>query len=243
MKKLNSCLILLPMVVLFFSACSDTLESGNITGGLSPNLLGKAGAPSPDNLANPYDAVGKVHGEILDAYFALSSSPTQLSGVILAVDQLAVANENFLKFQDGFYVLIDSVRAAEILTDSVVATAEIFDDAPMSSKAKISLQTFTDSFLAVCKIEQDYAAIYNYVTAYEALVLDSTTFAAQDKKVILTITSIARHSASKKRRPKKNDDTDWESNIFHIIGGIEGMSTSTSSAISTSVSLGIAGNR
>lgn len=244
MKKLNSCFILLPLIAVLFNACDEDRATAVVaeTHQLK-NLSAKPGEELPDNLANPYDAAGKIHGEILDSYFEAVTLPETMEAIIARVDYVSHLNVGFLKLDDGFYQKFDPLRGAYILSQPQGAVSEIFQNAPLGVAARSSLEAFSGSFLDLCSAEQDYNVIYKHVAQYESLVLEDTTIVAADKRLLLTITSIARHSASKKRRPKKNDDTDWESNIFHIAGGIEGYPSGTASAICTSLALGIAGNR
>lgn len=239
MKKIYSCFIILSLLSIFLNSCSDATE----TLPTHSSALSRVGIQAPDNIANPYDKAGKIHNEIFDAYYETSSLPQTMSGIIDRVDYISKTNANFIGLGDGFYNLMTPVRASYILGNSNSEIPSIFNNATISIRARSSLKSFIESLLILCESEQDYSLIYKYISDYESLVLQDTLFSQQDKKMLLTTTSIARFSASKKRRPKPNTDTDWEINIFHIVGSIEGMSQNTSSAITSAVSLGIAGNQ
>ena len=244
MKKVYSFFITLPVFLIFLISCNADQEPvPAIHDNHFSSALSKVGTQSPDNIANPYDLAGKIHNEIFDAYFETNSLPQTISGIIDRVDVISKTNTNFIGLGDGIYNVLTPNRASYILSNSGSEVPSIFNNAAISVRARNSLKSFIESLLILCESEQDYALIYKYISDYENLVIHDSLFSQQDKKMLLTTTSIARFSASKKRRPKPNTDTDWEVNIFHVVGSIEGMSQSTSAAITSAVSLGIAGNQ
>jgi len=97
--------------------------------------------------------------------------------------------------------------------------------------------------LSLCETEDDYEVIYNYIVAYETIVLKSTSFTESDKRVALITTSVARHSAYyRKKRPKKNKDPEWDLMVGNIIAATDGAATGIQESVMRALIVGIAQN-
>jgi len=244
MKNLHSCFIFFPLLALVvFVSCNDDLQTES-QGDPSPIGYHKNDVSSinASNPANPYDSAGQIHNEISDSYFDGSALPTTITGVLARVDDIAQSNSHFVGLKDPTYELPTAQHLSEMLNNPASGAAQAYNASNISPSAKTSLEGFTRSLLGITQGGTDYKLIFNYISDYESLVISHSAFSAHDKKVLLTVTSIARHAAARKKRPKPNTDTDWEINIFHIVGGIDGIPHGTASSITSAVCLGIAGN-
>lgn len=115
----------------------------------------------------------------------------------------------------------------------------------MSVEGKASIAIFIDSMLLLSKKEDDYASFYAFVCDYENSTTTDSQLTAEDKRIILTTTSIVRHSVhkpKKKKKPKKNTDMDWTIWIANAVGGTHGANTDMFDAILTAATAGIAQN-
>jgi hypothetical protein len=165
-----------------------------------------------------------------------STLPTTLSAIIDGVDSKANANSAFTAIKGTSYSKISTTLAQDLL-DSHTSLDDVIVASALSSTAKASLSDFADTFLQLCQTQDDYGVVYDYIVDYEGDV--ASLFTGSDKKQILTITSIVRHSQFKRKKPKNYRDLDWEHNVFHLVGAIEGSSNGTAEAITTALSLGI----
>lgn len=242
MKTFISFKLLLVTLLLVYCSCSH--ESGlTVPEQSHQNTPLLKEGKAPENPDNPYDLAGKAHAELLDAYFDSVTLPTTLEQVIARVGLLSQNSQVLQTLDTRPFAMISAERAQYILSQPQNAIPEVFAQAAASERAQKSLKSFTDSLLLLCTSEQNYSLIYNYITGFEELVLHDALFTASDKKFLLTSSSIARFAASKKRRPKRNQDTDWELNIFHVAGSIEGQNQSPAAAVTSALCLGIAANR
>jgi capsular polysaccharide biosynthesis protein len=78
-----------------------------------------------------------------------------------------------------------------------------------------------DYKLPFCENEEDYDLVYDTIVNYEGAAMADALLTAKDKKIILITTCVLRYSVYKKRKPKRNDDHDWDINVTHIAGTIE----------------------
>lgn len=229
--------------MIFIYACSS--DSEPTTSATAGHALAKdsSNENAPDvraNANNPYDVAGRLHDEILNACQAEGPLPVALSGIISSVETVANNNPTFYALAGTTYQPLSAVRLQYILDNPFLSRTAIIQESDLSLKAQSDINSFIDQVLPLCSGNASYDAIYDFVVGYEALVLADGGLTAYDKKVILTATSMVRYAAYKRKRPKKNTDLDWELNVTHIVGSIEGSSFGTSEAITTGLCLGFA---
>lgn len=241
MKNFITIKMILIFIGLLSISCSSDQENKQVSA--TKKTMLKTGATNPENPLNPYDLAGRAHSEILDAYFDTAALPETLEQVIARIGLVSLSNNTLQEFSATPGSLISTARAQYILTQPQNAIPSIFNQVACSERARNSFKNFSESLVSLCATEQNYNVIYKYISDYEALILNDALLTEADKKLILTSTSIARYAASKKRRPKRNMDTDWEINIFHVAGSIEGYTQSPATAVTTSLCLGIAANK
>lgn len=191
--------------------------------------------------SNPYDFAGKIHNEILGSCMDNTALPVTVSGIIDLVESTAGTNTAFIALQTSAYQKLSVTKAQSILSDSdCVATA--VSGATISTAAKTALALFAAEFIKRCKATDDYGSIYTLITGFESDIVVDTSLSQHDKQVLLTTAAIVRYSQFTRKRPKKNTDLDWEHNMFHLAGTIEGTSSGTAEAITSAVAIGIAEN-
>ena len=206
-------------------------------------LLAKSNEVSPSNAANPYDYVGHIHNELLYAYYKTAHQPHGIVSVMERLDSIGSEHIDFVNLASNGYMAPDTAKVAFILEHQITCVAEIIALSGLSLKAKSTLSTFISSVLAFSTAEDDYAVIYSFIVAYEKDVQLDNNFDVRDKEVLLSLSSLARHSLyAKKKRPKKNMDPDWDVLISNIIGSTEGALESQATAIMYGLVAGIVEN-
>ena len=201
----------------------------------------KASDTTASNPLNPYDGAGEIHDEILTAYMSAPVLPSTLQDILESVDSIAQLNSRFTGAKSLGYSAFTTQQASAILNDSN-AVASAIANSGISSTAKTRLSDFADDYILYCSTSDDYGGLYDFIVDFEDSILSSSLSTA-DKRAVLTVTSVVRYSQFRRKRPKKNRDLDWEVNMFHLAGAIEGSPTCTATAVSRALSLGIAENR
>lgn len=220
-----------------FACCSpdaSVSEDKNVYVNMYRDTLRSAANPS-----NPYDAAGLAFNEALDEYFRAFNPATSMSTIIPDFESAAAEVPNFVSLVDANYVTPVLTRVDYFINNPSLAIASAINASPLSSGAKSSLTNFAGTKLLECASMTSYDSIYNTVAYYEGQVLSNTGFTTQDKRCILSVTSIIRYSERRKKKPKKSTDHDWEINVTNIAPTIEGAGYSPASAASWAAVAGI----
>jgi hypothetical protein len=246
MKFNYLCLTVIP----FFISCSDSsdLESLVSSTTVVDNTFENQNTHRdfdvmPANSANPYDIAGQVYNELYEVYYANDSMSASVEVISTRVNRIAQENDSFasLAGSNDSFLLINRVNY--ILDNIDSCTSEIIDASLTTAQAKISLSSFIGSLLSLCESEEDYGIIYGFVVDYEDSILSDSTFIPLDKKIILTTTSIARHSVyERKKKIRNNNDPEWDLMVGNIAAPVEGSTNSPGNAILMSLIVGIAEN-
>ena len=232
--------VYLLLLIPFLQSCENPPMAQ--TGAYDESMMMKVSDTTASNPLNPYDSAGEIHDEILAAYMSAPVLPSTLQGILASVDSIAQLNSRFIGAKSTGFSALTTQQASGILNDSdAVATA--IANAGISSTARARLEDFADGYFLYCATSDDFGGLYDYIVDFEDTILASSALSTTDKRSVLTVTSIVRHSQFRRRRPKKNRDLDWEVNMFHLAGAIEGSPTCSASAVSRALSLGIAENR
>lgn len=195
----------------------------------------------PDNSANPFDSAGKIHNQLMEAYYMLPGHTGQ--NVSLAVDSLARLNTDFILVKTPSFVATDPIRVSAIAGSSFTALETAVSNSQMSIHGKASFIDFAEDLMLLYSIEDDYGTVYSFIASYENGILADTSLTAIDKKTILITASITRYAAyASKKKPKKNTDPEWDLMIGHLVAAVEGTGSGTAEAILLSLSVGITEN-
>ena len=198
---------------------------------------------APAYVTNPYDNAGVLHNQLLDDYALAGTLPTALDSIIAQVEALAISNTAITATKTPAYIPITLARANYLLANSSSCLTQVLDNTVLNPTLKDNFSDFLNGLIVVCGSEPSYATVGNYITSFEATIIGDSTITTQDKKLILTTTSIIRHSAFYRRKPKRNNDIDWEFMVTHIVATVEGAAAGTAEAITTSVAISIAENQ
>lgn len=244
MNLIRLCLFILP----FFISCSasDTDSVTDDTSNASRRLVDLEYDMDARNIDNPYDDVGQVHNELLLTYYYAESQPFTLNGIITTLTGMANSNTSFYTLnKNGTYVFSTTAenRVLSIMTEQDSCLTAVIDSSVVGQAARDSLEDFVHDFLNLCETEDDYEVIYDFVVDYEDAVIKNTLWTANDKRVVLITTSVARHSAyAKKKRPKKNKDPEWDYMVWNIIATIDGAGEGEAEAVMRGLVAGVVEN-
>lgn len=237
MKTLYSCLIILT----FFTSC--TTDSNSVQQGTIKTIANRTANVLPGNSNNPYDEAGWLHNELFESYYESGNKPTTLSGIISKVEALADANADFRALKTSAYQPVSVTRVQYLLDHKNTCAAEVISASSMTSRAKLSFSSFINSLVVVFDTETNCDVLYQFVVDYEKEILNDSLLTAKDKQIILTTTSVARHSAYlAKKKPKKNTDPDWTILIVNVIGAADGAAYGTAESLVEGLVGGIAQN-
>lgn len=238
MKNIYSCLL----IMTFFASCAD---DENTAHEMTPALSNRDGGDTlPAYSANPYDNAGRIYDEIFDAYYDGTTRSTDVQSVIAEVESIANANISFENINDLGYEPLNAERVQYLSDRNVSDVAGIIGTSDLSPTAKTSFSNFLLSYVALYVSEIDAVEMYDAVVKYENTVIASNLFTENDKRVILTTTSIVRYTSYRaKKKPKKNTDPDWLISVGHAFGTEEGAEENSAKAIVTGMVTGIVSNK
>lgn len=169
----------------------------------------------PFNYNNPYESMGLLHNEILSSYLELENPPEDLEGIAVKVQQLISEQSQVT----GTYqvAMPDLIELQAILENPESSLIHIINDSNLSSEGKTSVSDFFDALLLMS--DKEFDSILAYIIDYEADVLNDDHLKAAEKQVILTVTSILRHSFFYE---KGRDDDDWVTSVGNIAAAVKG---------------------
>jgi len=238
MKTIYSCLFILT----FFTSC-DTASDFDSATVSNRELFSRTALELPGYTANPYDEAGWIHNELFETYYESSNKPNSISGIITSVQAIADANPSFSKIKPEIYHAVSPERIHYLLEHKNTCVAEVIANSTLTTKGKSSLTNFINSLVVTFDHESSCDVLYAFVVNYEKTILEDAQLTARDKQIILTTTSIARHSSYlAKKKPKKNTDPDWNILIVNVISATEGAEYGLAESITKGLVAGIASN-
>lgn len=211
MKNLKVWLIILPLSTI---ACSDeytgeTTETAHI---IRSTLKTGNG---PGNPANPFDQAGTIHNEILEALETTDFNSQSIADVAVLIDSVSTANPGLASSSNSPAL---STKLAEItwIVNTDNAINGVLATSTLGASARTSLMEFVDSLLL--SADDPYEDIHPMIVSYEADVLANNAFTSNDKRIILTTTSVVRYSVHERKRK----DKDWETSVTNIAATVSG---------------------
>ena len=226
MKNFKIWLVILPLLT---TACSDEYVTDK-TESSQGNLMKKSD-PEPGNSANPYDLAGSVHNAILETLDSTDLDSLSIEDVAYLVDSIAIVQTE-LAHLPAASALSTKITEITWLVNDEDAIEDVLELSPLGSSAQTSLGTFINSALLLANAP--YKDIYSMITGYEATVLSSAGFTNNEKRIILTTTSIVRYSFYRKKRK----DKDWETNVGNIAATVSGAEEGTVMGLKMAVTVG-----
>lgn len=243
MKNIHSCFVI---IFLFFttgfgivSCSSDAANPIKQEQAVSYKVVNAL----PGNSNNPYDDAGWLHSELLQIYHLQGNNGGTITQILDDITLIAYANSTFNSIKGSSYAGVSSSSIQYILNHQSTCVSDIISTSSMSNSAKLSLTTFITSFDLYFNAGYEGDDLYQKVVDYETTVFQNSGFTANDKRIILTTTSITRHSSyMARKKPKKNTDPDWTILIGNIVAAVDGAEDSTANAVVAALVAGIAQN-
>lgn len=186
----------------------------------------------PENPANAFDYTGKIHNDILDVYLSGNYSASTAAEIVQKVDSIAALNSEFLSLEAN--IPINFIEIQSIIDAPYTQLQQEIAACPMTNNAKNCLSSFMDS-LQLWETDE-YAVIHQSVVSWEDSVINNPQFSSEEKRIILTSSSIARHSMY---YAKERKDKDWETSVGNRAGAVQGAASNCSTAINRSVVAGL----
>lgn len=234
--------ISLGLVILLLLIVSCTTENINDTYSIDNKVSDKKSGKSahlvqnlsPENPANVYDLTGKLHNDILDVYLAGNYKHSTITQISQQVEAIAAVNKDLILLDLETNQPINLEEIQEIVNNPQVKLDETIANSSMTNAAKRSLSSFLNT--AILWENNEYGEIYNSIISYESSVITNTKFTDEDKRIILTTSSIARFSLY---YAKERKDKDWDGSVGNLAGAYSGAINNSFIAVSRSLVTGI----
>lgn len=182
----------------------------------------------PTNTANQYDYLGKIHSEVLDDYLNNYSSTVVIPVVTANVDITANSNTLFNTINSNY----KGLKATDVqwIISNILYPVNIINSTSLSTQGKTVLGPFINQLDTYQNVT--YKTAHDSIVAYEATVAANASLNTNDKRIILTTTSIARYSIAY----AKDKGRRWDKTRTGITASINGVD------IAESVTKSIAAN-
>lgn len=238
MKNISLGLVILPLLII--SCTTDTIDTANtMDSTVSSKKLEKGSllvqTLTPENPENVYDYAGKLHNDLLETYLAGNYQYSTIAQISEQVEAIAAANSEVALLNLEPNLPADLEEIQEIINNPQAKLDEAIANSSMTSAAKNSLTGFMNATLLW--ENEAYGVIYQSIVSYESSVMGNSNLSDEDKRIILTTSSIVRYSLYYDTQPPH--DEDWESNVGNRVGGVSGAIDNSFTAISRSLTTGI----
>lgn len=204
----------------------DDLTSGfeNKNTPESGEIYGKGGLTLPFNDQNPYDFVGIMYGRAWEIY---------------AADKTMFLTEQDIRSRIGLLIPSDSIdfspqHIRQIVSAPDSALTDVMQHAGLSVQAKSTILYLINSVNNLQ--DESWEKMYNEIIKLESGILENRKWDEEERRIILTVTAIARHSAYYK---KGRDDEDWDVSVGNLVGAVEGAMINTEQALVLSLIVSI----
>lgn len=237
MKNISLGLVILSLLIV--SCTTDFIDNTeSINGKVSSKKSEKSARIvqnlTPENPANIYDLAGKLHNDILDIYLAGNYQYNTIAQISQQVEAIAAENNDLMLLNLETNLPINLEIIQEIVNNPQAKLDEAIANSTMTNLAKGSLSSFMNDVLLW--ENDEYGAIYQSIISYESSVITNPQFNNEDKRIILTTSSIVRYSLY---YAKGRKDEDWDSSVGNRVGGLSGAINNSSIAITRSLVTGI----
>ncbi|KIA95603.1 MULTISPECIES: hypothetical protein [unclassified Flavobacterium] len=188
----------------------------------------------PENDANPYDSIGRLHNEVLEIYLAANSGSITIEDIMVQIQSIGLSNTFNIVQDCSAPTSINIINT--ILSDPLNNGDTIIENSVLSPQAKTKIKIFLNSLAMIQS--NPYDDIYESITTYESEIISNHLLNNVDKRVMLTTASIARYSIYY----EKKKDRDWDSSYGNHIGGIIGALDPSLSPVIMALVIGLAQN-
>lgn len=231
MKKLKLWLLILPFITI---ACSEdyTVKTKDTTAAASKkfNEFEKLQVSS-DYLENPFDKTGRIYNEILDIFCHNDFKLNSIEGAAILIDSVAMAYPELRSLSaDGR--LHGKTQEMQWIINHDDPINEAILNSTLNEAARMSFSGFVQSFTLVADAPNE--SVHSMIVSYEQCILHSSKFSGNDKRIILTTTSIVRYSVERKRK-----DKDWDTSVTKIVSASLGANQDIALSLKMALAVGI----
>lgn len=177
---------------------------------------------------NPYDTIGALLGQVLTTYLTNQLQVNNLEdlqrNIHESMQKIGLsAPETYSSIE-----LQELINSPESVWNNSISTLEI------SANAADLLSTFRDT---LSNFEnEDLESITTDLMNFESAVLQNLNLNQNEKRIILTLSAIIRHSFEYK---KGRDDKDWDISVGNFSGALKGAIVNSDSAIALALIVGL----
>jgi hypothetical protein len=236
MKNFSSWIIIALIFPCLLISCTDELTIEPEATILSDEAIHRRSLLVPQNNTNPYDTIGRIQNTVLDIYLSANHSHSTIEEIN---GEIGFITNSFSNTSIGS--ISSTSSSVGLITDIVNSPGNSLDtiiaNSHLTNQAKASLSGFIDSLLLLQ--EEEYEDIHEFIVTYESSIIGNMVFNNEDKRVILTTSSIARYSFY---YGKKRKDKDWETSVGNIAASVGGALENSLTAVSMALATGISQN-
>lgn len=191
MKKniINKTMVLLLATALLVTGCTRSKDEVVSTSSANQQqeMTASRAMVTPENGANPYDKVGRMHNVLLDSAmtFINRTGETDINKVAEYVLECNGIAPSYRKYIDKMPARLKD----ELFNDH----NKLIDESKFSPEAKSLLHELL-SAISVIKFPE-FGSLKSNIVILERKITASLTLAQQEKQMLLSVTSVARYSA------------------------------------------------
>lgn len=232
MKKLKLWLVILPV---FTIGCSDEYTNQKIETSQATRSF-KTSDLTTQKSVDPFDRAGEIYNNILDTLDRSSFNPHSIAEVVRLVDSVSkqyseldlLSTETILskRLSEIKWILNHKDASNDAVINKMLTRATIRED------ARKSFSLFVKSLMP--RADDPYENVRLMILSYEKYVMDNTEFNSDEKRILLTTTSVVGYSVDRKRK-----DKDWETSITKIAATVSGANQDIVLSLKMALTVGI----
>lgn len=219
------------MIILLSSLLFNCQEDESLEP-LDQTIAMKGGSMLPANPLNPYDLFGLLHNEVLDAYLYENHEHESLEEIAGEIKALLSSSYSGYTIMQTYN--LDVSELENILQNPSNSLDAIVNNSGLPPLAKVDLTIFLSALIAI--ENDDFSGAKSLITAYESTVLLNPLYAENDKRILLTVSSIIRYSFYYRIG---RDEGDWDSSVSHRAAAVKGALSSSLDAVALSLIVSI----
>lgn len=203
MKNYLLCAVLL-FLAISCSTESDYEHSQNVD---SKEIALSTSSQIPKNKRNPFDERGKKYFDLLTIYLKNNKVPNSISELTDRT-QFLLKNYGDARFLSRTNATFTAKQAALLMDGFEKPIIDLIESCNVTPEVKRNLINFVQALLA--QEGQEYNELYSYIVSFENGILGSNTLNDDEKKTILTVSSISTYALY---IDPKHKDRDWEISV------------------------------
>jgi len=192
-----------------------------------------------ENKNNPFDYTGKTYNSILQAYANENFSSANPQDVLERVESIANNLPEFTALKNNnAYVNANYETLADIISGDY-SIANALSDSGLSPNAQVVLTNFIVNLKSQVE-SQSTATVHMFMMDFEDTLWQQTNLSTNDKKIILSTTSIIRYANAE----KTNSDSDkkWSALRTQITATLSSIAQNSAEGVLNAAAIGLLQN-